>query len=246
MGDLYEVLQLHHTAEPEIIEAAYRRLARKYHPDVNQSPDAAARMAAISSAYKVLSDPAKRAEYDRWRASLQGNVGSLDPSQQRPVAREPVLVQPAGDWWLGPLIVGFSPVSLIFIAIFRFYASSIIGTNGLWLNLLLLPPTILAVGVKVWFDRGRPLREQKWVRFGAACLTAAVAANLYTWLTLGLSGLRDWFYHQAAAIYWFGLLFTMSTGFGGLHLLWGRLSKSVRRFLPRKSPPAERIGEQIQ
>ncbi|TEU11887.1 MAG: hypothetical protein E3J21_22510 [Anaerolineales bacterium] len=66
-SDYYKILQIDPKAEPEVIEAAYRRLARKYHPDVNKSPDAVQRMQQINVAYEVLRDPAKRAEYDRAR-----------------------------------------------------------------------------------------------------------------------------------------------------------------------------------
>lgn len=64
-ADLYEILQVHPSAHPEVIRAAYRRLAQIYHPDRNPSPDAAERMAAISHAYDVLNDPTRRAAYDR-------------------------------------------------------------------------------------------------------------------------------------------------------------------------------------
>ena len=67
MADYYEILQVHPTAEPEVIQAAYRRLSLKYHPDVNSTTTAAPRMKAINEAYAVLADPAKRAKYDRSR-----------------------------------------------------------------------------------------------------------------------------------------------------------------------------------
>ncbi len=60
----YEVLQVSPGAEPEVIEAAYRRLARKYHPDVDKTAGADRRMQEINAAYEVLSDPQKRSEYD--------------------------------------------------------------------------------------------------------------------------------------------------------------------------------------
>ena len=60
----YDTLQISESAEPEIIEAAYRRLARMRHPDVNKSPAAHAEMSAINSAYDILKDSAKRARYD--------------------------------------------------------------------------------------------------------------------------------------------------------------------------------------
>lgn len=61
MNDLYEVLQVLRGAEPEVIRAAYRALARKHHPDFGGAPD---RMAAINEAWAVLGDPARRAAYD--------------------------------------------------------------------------------------------------------------------------------------------------------------------------------------
>ena len=66
--DYYAILQVHPNAEPEVIDAAYRRLAAKYHPDVNPSADATARMQRINEAHRVLSDPSLRAAYDARRA----------------------------------------------------------------------------------------------------------------------------------------------------------------------------------
>ena len=66
--DLYEILQVHPSAHPDVIQAAYRRLALLYHPDTNPAPDASEMMARVNRAYEVLSDPEKRSEYDRSRA----------------------------------------------------------------------------------------------------------------------------------------------------------------------------------
>jgi curved DNA-binding protein CbpA len=59
--DLYEVLQVDRAAEPEVIRAAYRTLARKYHPDFGGDPR---QMASINEAWAVLGHPARRAAYD--------------------------------------------------------------------------------------------------------------------------------------------------------------------------------------
>jgi curved DNA-binding protein CbpA len=66
--DPYKTLQVDPEAEDEVIAAAYRRLARKYHPDVAASPDIAARMATINAAWEVIGDPQRRAAFDRQRA----------------------------------------------------------------------------------------------------------------------------------------------------------------------------------
>ncbi len=66
--DPYKILQVDPEAEDEVIVAAYRRLARKYHPDVAAGPEAAARMSAINAAWEVIGEPARRAAYDRERA----------------------------------------------------------------------------------------------------------------------------------------------------------------------------------
>jgi hypothetical protein len=66
--NLYEVLQVSAKASPEVVHAAYRVLARVYHPDLNPSPNAARMMRQLNAAYKVLSDPERRTRYDAQRA----------------------------------------------------------------------------------------------------------------------------------------------------------------------------------
>ncbi len=74
--DFYDVLGVARDADPEEIRRAYRKLARKYHPDVNRSEGAEERFKEISEAYEVLSDPDKRSRYDRlganWRQAAEG------------------------------------------------------------------------------------------------------------------------------------------------------------------------------
>lgn len=66
--DPYKVLQVDPEAEDEVIEAAFRHLAKKYHPDLYPGPDAQSRMVAINQAREILRDPVKRAAVDRARA----------------------------------------------------------------------------------------------------------------------------------------------------------------------------------
>ena len=64
--DYYEVLGLDKSASAQDIKRAYRKLARQYHPDINQEADAAEKFKEIGEAYEVLSDEQKRAQYDRF------------------------------------------------------------------------------------------------------------------------------------------------------------------------------------
>lgn len=82
----YQILQVDVSADPEVITAAYKRLAMKYHPDTNSDrAGATARMQELNHAYDVLNDPLKRAAYDR------GLRASTPPQQQaRPPQAGPV------------------------------------------------------------------------------------------------------------------------------------------------------------
>ena len=78
--DLYAILHLHPSAHPDVIQAAYRRLALLYHPDKNLSSETTETMATINRAYAVLSDPEQRAKYDRRREAW------ADPHRSSPSA----------------------------------------------------------------------------------------------------------------------------------------------------------------
>jgi hypothetical protein len=61
----YQMLQVDPAADPDVIEAAFRRLAMKYHPDTSTDPEASARMREILEARECLSNPDRRLSYDR-------------------------------------------------------------------------------------------------------------------------------------------------------------------------------------
>ncbi|GAB4443338.1 MAG: DnaJ C-terminal domain-containing protein [Anaerolineae bacterium] len=75
--DYYQILEIEKNTPAEEIGKAYRKLARKYHPDVNPGDEeAAARFRDISEAHHVLSNPEARAKYDRLDAARQAHLGS--------------------------------------------------------------------------------------------------------------------------------------------------------------------------
>ena len=82
------ILQVDPEAEDEVIRAAYRRLARKYHPDLAAGPDAG-RMAAINAAWSLVGTPAARAAYDRSRADRAVRAGRERRARDRPAPDRP-------------------------------------------------------------------------------------------------------------------------------------------------------------
>ncbi len=84
--DYYAILQVDPRADVEVIQAAYRRLAAKYHPDTNPTPKATEMMKALNAAYEVLSHPEKRKAYDLSRSSRQSPAVGRAPRWLLPVA----------------------------------------------------------------------------------------------------------------------------------------------------------------
>src|SRR5215211_3148076 len=77
--DYYEVLGVGRNATADDLKRSYRKLAREYHPDVNRGDGAEERFKEINEAYEVLSDPDRRAAYDRFGHAANGMGGAGDP-----------------------------------------------------------------------------------------------------------------------------------------------------------------------
>ena len=78
---LYETLGVSKGATSDEIKKAYRRLARKYHPDINKDPGAEDKFKEINAAYEILSDEKKRAQYDQYGDSMFGGQNLHDFAQ---------------------------------------------------------------------------------------------------------------------------------------------------------------------
>ncbi len=99
----YAILKVTQDAPDEVISAAYKALALKYHPDrAGDSPEAMAVMQEINISYKILSDPKKRAEHDRWIAQqrqqqrAQSTAGTASGAVQQPAASKTAAKQSPG------------------------------------------------------------------------------------------------------------------------------------------------------
>lgn len=78
--DYYAVLGVSPDSEDIVIQAAYRALMRRYHPDKNSSKEAQRKTIEINAAYAILGNPAKRAAYDEQRSNTDGSKGDPEPA----------------------------------------------------------------------------------------------------------------------------------------------------------------------
>ena len=92
--DPYKTLQVDPEAEDEVVQAAYRRLARKYHPDLAETPEAAARMAAINAAWEMIGEPAARSAYDRAK-TVERTAAAANPAPPTSATAAPRPATPA-------------------------------------------------------------------------------------------------------------------------------------------------------
>jgi hypothetical protein len=95
-SDHYRTLQVDPAAEPEVIEAAYRALARKHHPDRNPSPTAAAEMARLNQAFEVLRNPTSRRAFDGERGRAISRAVAVVPRTEPEVRRPQVTLPDTG------------------------------------------------------------------------------------------------------------------------------------------------------
>jgi hypothetical protein len=185
--DYYALLQVAPGADPEVISAAYRRLALRYHPDRNAGTDAAAMMVRINEAYEVLSDPRKRAAYDEARSTStpepplppsERNAVSLDHANPTPLRLEPEI---AYFGTLGLFVVA-GPLVLSWVV------------DGVGLGFLV--PAVGTVSAALFvvlnlhafpcLDAPRSVWEPVGVRVGAAAVLAGIVGLCVGWWMWGV------------------------------------------------------------
>lgn len=118
---LYSILNVAPDADPAVIEAAYKALIKKYHPDVRtEHPESSRRTAAeINEAFHTLKDPAKRAEYDAHerlqREALRRNAATLAAEAPRPYQPPPLPPRRRRSKWPALFMIAAAALAVFFI-----------------------------------------------------------------------------------------------------------------------------------
>jgi DnaJ-class molecular chaperone len=108
--DHYETLSVPCLAPPEQVRLAYRRQAQRYHPDrAPDDPGAQQMMARINEAYTVLSDPARRASYDRW---IEARKARIEAEHAARLAADVSGFENAWPWYLLCATIAFALLSV--------------------------------------------------------------------------------------------------------------------------------------
>jgi len=151
----YDVLQVSPSAELEVIVAAYRRLAFKYHPDRNSDPASQQKMRLLIEAYEVLSDPNRRAAYDakqKNKADQQtSNQESGNAEMAAPVEASPYDLPPIRESYpaLSSIEEEFSPVkSRMWVGLLAFLLTGTIAATLLVVVLANRPKVRVAQNAK--------------------------------------------------------------------------------------------------
>ncbi len=137
--DLYRILQVDPDAEQEVISAAYRRLAAKYHPDVNGTPEAARRMREINRAHEILGDAEARRAYDRSRAARWFGGAAAESPPTAAEAPKSALEQ------IGRSIA----MMLVYSAVITLLSRMIGGQTGMAIALLIILVLVLWKGQEI-------------------------------------------------------------------------------------------------
>lgn len=183
--DYYEVLEVSPHASQEVIEAAYRRLARKYHPDHGGDES---KMKLLNRAYETLRDPIRRAEYDLKRAHATGESVKTDYRNNADDSRETWTASGGLVHAVSPLRVAVLSLFPLYLFVWFYQTMKSIKTfvernyNPLWRTLGLLVPILgLVISYETLADIGA-MRKQSglsgWFRPGWLLFALATGIGL--------------------------------------------------------------------
>jgi hypothetical protein len=158
----YKTLQVDRDAEQEVIEAAYKRLAGKYHPDKDPSASATQRMQEINAAFEILRDPERRGRYDREqrRKRAERDRPHVVVDVVAPLPVEPKVSVEAVSDRVFLKVLGVAAL----LAVLAYFPWAFVILAGIW-------------GL-VWLVRRHPKGVAKIV---AAGVSFAVAVGAYVW-----------------------------------------------------------------
>ena len=144
--DYYLILQVQPSAEPEVIQAAYRRLALKYHPDVEDNNPA--QMQELNEAYEVLSRPDKRAAYDRWYHSRKwwAAASSSSPTPSPPPTWSSSSAKPDFVFPWRTLVIALGVMLLLVVFVLDVFRIGLRGAPEVTLLLILLGYVVYKYG----------------------------------------------------------------------------------------------------
>ena len=163
--DHYRTLGVHRDAEPEVIQAAYRAIVRRYHPDINRSDSSAEeRLKQANIAYEVLSDAQRRRTYNRdWDAQFaspkqpqeSSRQAPPPPSTQPPPSQAPLPVK-GGVPWLAKAVI-FALIGLVVRAALSGSGASIPATARLKTPTPVYQPRVESTQVPGLEETSRPI-----------------------------------------------------------------------------------------
>jgi peptidylprolyl isomerase len=141
--DYYKILQIRPSADFEVIQASYKKLARKYHPDLDTSTIANQRMKDINEAYEVLENPAERKEYDlTYQEKSKKNLEIIsDRLPQKQTERKPASSKPKPARHIRKKYVVWGAILLVLITV-----------AAVWTLIVLNKPILAETGNTVKVD----------------------------------------------------------------------------------------------
>jgi hypothetical protein len=183
--DYYQVLGVSRDASRTEIRRAFRRLARRYHPDVSTEPDAEERFKAVNEAYQVLGDPATRAAYDRFLALRERaehrwpdrppREASYEPVRPRPVQPTPPPAPPSDLATTPGFTLAIGVVNILMSGTMLYAGLVLLPENWMGVALCGLCFFFVAGVILIW-EGGKALLRQSYLKSGVQGSAAGIGS----------------------------------------------------------------------